>query len=95
MTRFRYAKSCKAGYSHQAYVYGVSQSYNKLDREAQKLIQDICRKCAGDKWEALLEYATTRIQMDRCMDKHYIGSRSDLAEMYRRYVERFPRPRRL
>lgn len=95
MTRFRYAKSCKAGYKHQAYVYGVSQSYERLERESQKAIRDLCRRAAGDKWEALLEYATTGIQMDRCMSKHYIGSRSELAEMYREYVERFPRPRRI
>lgn len=77
-TRFKYMRAVRnKSYAQQGAIYFTCVNYRTQPERVQRRIETICRKAAGEYWEALLEYLTTDADWIWVCD-HYHISRSTL-----------------
>ena len=87
---FRYKSGIKLSYDRQIYIYAVSRSYKYQPVRKKQIIKDLCKKSAGDNWQALMEYLTTDASATAVCLRHYIASRTTLYRAVKKYYESFP-----
>ena len=87
---FRYKNGIGVSYNRQGYIYFASRMYRELPEGKRKKLEELCRRCGGESWQALLAFVTTDAGADAVCDRHYL-SRSTLHRMVRRYYREFPK----
>ncbi len=91
MTVFRFKRGIRVGYVRQGYIYFCSLLYKTLPKGKKKIIDDLCRECGGEYWEALREFVTTENVNAEAIALKYFISESTLYRAVRKYYESFPR----
>lgn len=87
---FRYKTAVPVSYERQGYIFFLSRLYGELLPRERERIQELCKACAGESWEALLEFVTTDKGATAVCMRHNL-SRSTLERAVRKYYEWFPR----
>ena len=87
---FRFKSGVDVNYDRQGLIYFTSRLYNEMTERERGRIRELCRRAAGEYWEALLEFVTSDAGATAICMRHAL-SRSTLERAVRRYYELFPR----
>lgn len=71
--KFRYVKSCGAGYLKQGLIWFQAQNYKDLPKREQRRIREACQRAGGDHAEAIFTYVTTDAPWQEVCEQYFLS----------------------